>query len=50
MATIVIMLGHAEAIALTPLLGAQVIEGLQRSSDAGISWHEDPDDTIDPGI
>ena len=50
MATIVIVLLTLEAIALILLLGAQVIADLQRSSDAGIAWHEDPDDTIDPSI
>lgn len=44
MATIVVVLLIMEAIALILLLGAQVIADLQRSADAGIPWHEDPED------
>ncbi len=43
MATIIIVLLTMEAIALILLLGAQIIADLQRSSDAGVPWHEDPD-------
>lgn len=43
MATIVIVLLIMEVIALILLLGAQVIADLQRSADAGLPWHEDPD-------
>ena len=43
MATIVIVLLIMESIALILLLGAQVIADLQRSGDAGLAWHEDPD-------
>lgn len=43
MATIVIVLLIMESIALILLLGAQVIADLQRSDDAGLAWHEDPD-------
>ncbi len=43
MATIVVVLLIMEVVALILLLGAQVIADLQRSADAGISWHEDPD-------
>jgi membrane protein len=43
MATIIIVLLTLEAVALILLLGAQVIADLQRSANAGIPWHEDPD-------
>jgi membrane protein len=43
MATIIIVLLIMEAVALILLLGAQVIADLQRSADAGLPWHEDPD-------
>ena len=43
MATIVVVLLIMESIALILLLGAQVIADLQRSDDAGLAWHEDPD-------
>lgn len=43
MATIIIVLLTMEAVALILLLGAQVIADLQRSGNAGIPWHEDPD-------
>ncbi len=43
MATIIIVLLTMEAVALIILLGAQIIADLQRSSDAGVPWHEDPD-------
>lgn len=43
MATIVVVLLIMESIALILLLGAQVIADLQRSGDAGLAWHEDPD-------
>lgn len=42
MATIIIVLLTLEAVALILLLGAQVIADLQRSSNAGIPWHEEP--------
>jgi YihY family inner membrane protein len=48
MATIIIVLLTLEAIALILLLGAQVIADLQRSSNAGIPWHEDFDRNIHP--
>lgn len=44
LATIVIALLTLEAVALILLLGAQVIADLQRSAEAGLAWHEDPDD------
>ena len=47
MATIVIVLLTLEAIALILLLGAQVIADLQRNANAGIPWHEDPEETGD---
>jgi membrane protein len=43
MATIIIVLLIMEAAALILLLGAQVIADLQRSANAGIPWHEDPE-------
>lgn len=43
MATIVVVLLIMEAVALIILLGAQVIADLQRNSDTGIPWHEDPE-------
>ena len=43
MATIIIVLLTLEAVSLILLLGAQVIADLQRSANAGIPWHEDPD-------
>jgi YihY family inner membrane protein len=43
MATIVVVLLIMEIVALILLLGAQVIADLQRSADAGLAWHEDPD-------
>ncbi|GAA5127740.1 YihY/virulence factor BrkB family protein [Luteolibacter yonseiensis] len=43
MATIVIVLLIMESVALILLLGAQVIADLQRSADAGLPWHEDPE-------
>lgn len=46
LATIVIVLLTLEAIALILLLGAQVIADLQRSAEAGVAWHEDPDQPI----
>jgi membrane protein len=51
MATIIIVLLIMEAVALILLLGAQVIADLQRSADAGIPWHEDPEalpDSVKP--
>ena len=45
LATIVIVLLTLEAVALILLLGAQVIADLQRSAEAGLAWHEDPDDS-----
>ena len=44
MATIIIVLLTLEAVSLILLLGAQVIADLQRSANAGVPWHEDPDD------
>jgi hypothetical protein len=32
------------------LLGAQVIADLQRSANAGVSWHEDPDETAENAL
>lgn len=48
MATIIIVLLTLEAVALILLLGAQVIADLQRSANAGIPWHEDPDGDAHP--
>ncbi len=48
MATIVIVLLIMESVALILLLGAQVIADLQRSADAGLPWHEDPEPTPNP--
>ncbi|MES2660696.1 MAG: YihY/virulence factor BrkB family protein [Verrucomicrobiota bacterium] len=48
MATIIIVLLTMEAVALILLLGAQVIADLQRSGDAGLPWHEDPDNLPEP--
>ena len=48
MATIIIVLLTLEAVALILLLGAQVIADLQRSANAGLPWHEDPEDLQDP--
>ena len=50
MATIIIVLLTLEAVALILLLGAQVIADLQRSANAGIPWHEDPDRDAHPQI
>jgi len=47
MATIIIVLLTLEAVALILLLGAQVIADLQRNANAGIPWHEDPEDMAD---
>jgi membrane protein len=44
MATLIIALLTLETVALILLLGAQVIADLQRSANAGVSWHEDPDE------
>jgi uncharacterized BrkB/YihY/UPF0761 family membrane protein len=46
MATIIIVLLTMESVALILLIGAQVISNLQRASEAGISWYEDPDQSI----
>ncbi len=43
MATIIIVLLTLEAVSLIILLGAQVIADLQRSANAGVPWHEDPE-------
>ncbi len=43
MATIIIVLLTLEAVSLILLLGAQVIADLQRSANADVPWHEDPD-------
>ncbi|MEO5915647.1 MAG: YihY/virulence factor BrkB family protein [Luteolibacter sp.] len=48
MATIIIVLLIMEAIALIILLGAQIIADLQRSADAGLAWHEDPETLPEP--
>ena len=48
MATIIIVLLTLEAVSLILLLGAQVIADLQRSANAGIPWHEDPDGDAHP--
>ncbi|MES2438664.1 MAG: YihY/virulence factor BrkB family protein [Verrucomicrobiota bacterium] len=48
MATIIIVLLIMESVALILLLGAQVIADLQRSADAGLPWHEDPEPLPDP--
>ncbi len=48
MATIIVVLLTLEAIALILLLGAQVIADLQRSANAGIPWHEDPEVLLGP--
>lgn len=45
MATIIVVLLTMEAVAVILLLGAQVIAELKRSANAGIPWHEDPDDS-----
>ena len=50
MATIIIVLLIMEVIALILLLGAQVIADLQRSADAGIPWHEDPEAMPEPRV
>lgn len=44
MATLIIVLLTMEAAALILLLGAQVIADLQRNANAGLAWHEDPED------
>lgn len=44
MATIIIVLLTLEAVALILLLGAQVIADLQGNANAGIPWHEDPEE------
>jgi YihY family inner membrane protein len=49
MATIIIVLLTMEAVALILLLGAQVIADLQRNANAGIPWHEDPEEAADDG-
>ena len=48
MATIIIVLLTLEAVALILLLGAQVIADLQRNANAGIPWHEDPEESPEP--
>ena len=50
MATIIVVLLIMEAVALILLLGAQVIADLQRSADAGIPWHEDPEAMPEPRV
>lgn len=47
MATIIVVLLTMEAVAVILLLGAQVIAELQRNANAGLPWHEDPDDAQD---
>ena len=44
MATVIIVLFTLEAVALILLLGAQVIADLQRNANAGLLWHETPND------
>jgi YihY family inner membrane protein len=46
MATIVIVFITMEAAALILLLGAQIIAELQHNADAGLAWHDDPDEAI----
>jgi YihY family inner membrane protein len=41
--TVVILLLYLEAAAAILLLGAQVIAELERSAEAGLPWHQDPD-------
>lgn len=41
--TVVILLLYLEAAAAILLLGAQVIAELERSAEAGLHWHQDPD-------
>lgn len=48
MATLIIVLLTMEAVALILLLGAQVIADLQRNANAGIPWHEDPEEAEKP--
>ncbi len=50
MATIIIVLLTMEVVALILLLGAQIIADLQRSADAGLPWHEDPDSLPPPSV
>jgi membrane protein len=47
MATVIIVLLTMEAVALILLLGAQVIADLQSSANAGIPWHEEPEEFPD---
>jgi YihY family inner membrane protein len=42
--TVIVLLFTFEAAALIVLLGGQVIAELLRSSQAGLPWHEEPDD------
>lgn len=44
MATIIVVLLTMEAVAVILLLGAQVIAALQHNANAGIPWHEDPEE------
>lgn len=48
MATIIIVLLIMEYVALILLLGAQIIADLQRNADAGLEWHEDPENLEEP--
>lgn len=50
MATIIVVLLIMEYIALILLLGAQVIADLQRNADAGLEWHEDPENLEEPPL
>jgi YihY family inner membrane protein len=48
MATVIIVLLTLETVALILLLGAQVIADLQRNANAGIPWHQEPEEDPEP--
>ncbi|WP_200348039.1 YihY/virulence factor BrkB family protein [Halochromatium glycolicum] len=48
--TVVILLLYLEAAAAILLLGAQVIAELERSAEAGLHWHQDPDSDAEPKL
>ena len=50
MATIIVVLLIMEYVALILLLGAQIIADLQRNADAGLEWHEDPENLDEPPL
>ena len=50
MATIIVVLLIMEYVALILLLGAQIIADLQRNADAGLEWHEDPENLMEPPL